>query len=78
VWGARFGHISAARSVRLIVAGGTITVFLAALALVSACTSGASSRPAVGTPDSYRVGERQLSFTEPAHVGPTNQHLGQF
>ena len=29
----------AAKSVRLIVASGTITVFLAALALVSACTS---------------------------------------
>ena len=80
--------LSAARSVRLIVASGTITVVLAALALVSACTShpqqhasppaaGAASRPAVGTPGSYRVGERQMSFTEPAHVGPAHQHLGQ-
>jgi len=79
--------VSAATSVRLIVASGTITVFLAALALVSACTSqpqptsppaaGASGRPAAGTPDSYRVGERQMSFTEPAHVGPAHQHLGQ-
>jgi hypothetical protein len=73
--------MSVARSIRLIVSSGTIAVFLVTLALVSACTShpqqqtspsatGASSGLAVGTPDSYRVGERQMSFTEPAHVGP--------
>jgi len=49
-----------------------------------------SSRPAVSRPSapapvaalvgalgSYRVGERQVTFAEPAHTGPAGQYLGQ-
>ena len=32
---------------------------------------------AVGTAGTYRVGERRMTFTEPAHVGVTGQHLGE-
>jgi dienelactone hydrolase len=32
---------------------------------------------AAGTIGRYRVGERQLTFTEPAHTGSTGQYLGQ-
>jgi dienelactone hydrolase len=31
----------------------------------------------VGVPGTYRVGERQMTFTEPAHVGVTGQQLGE-
>jgi predicted dienelactone hydrolase len=31
---------------------------------------------AVGVSGTYEVGERQMTFTEPAHVGVTGQHLG--
>jgi len=31
----------------------------------------------VGSYGSYRVGERQLTFIEPAHAGPAGQYLGQ-
>jgi dienelactone hydrolase len=30
----------------------------------------------VGIPGSYQVSQRQVTFTEPAHVGPTGEHLG--
>jgi predicted dienelactone hydrolase len=32
---------------------------------------------AVGAGGTYRTGERQVTFTEPAHTGPAGQHLGQ-
>jgi len=32
---------------------------------------------AVGTSGSYRVGERQVTFFEPAHIGPTGLDLGR-
>jgi fermentation-respiration switch protein FrsA (DUF1100 family) len=32
---------------------------------------------AVGIAGRYRVGERQLTFVEPPHTGPTGEHLGQ-
>ena len=32
---------------------------------------------AVGGEGSYRTGERQVTFTEPARTGPAGQHLGQ-
>ena len=32
---------------------------------------------AVGAGGTYRTGERQVTFTEPAHTGPPGQHLGQ-
>jgi fermentation-respiration switch protein FrsA (DUF1100 family) len=32
---------------------------------------------AVGGDGSYRTGERQVTFTEPARTGPAGQHLGQ-
>ena len=32
---------------------------------------------AVGGDGSYRTGERQVTFTEPAHTGPADQYLGQ-
>jgi fermentation-respiration switch protein FrsA (DUF1100 family) len=31
----------------------------------------------VGVPGHYQVGERQLTFVEPPHTGPTGQYLGQ-
>src|SRR5208282_6090311 len=31
---------------------------------------------ALGRPGRYRVGERQVTFTEPARTGPTGQYLG--
>ena len=46
-------------------------------------TRATSGRPATSTPGpsataagAYQVGERQLTFTEPAHTGPTGQRLG--
>jgi predicted dienelactone hydrolase len=36
----------------------------------------ATARPAPGEAGRYRVGQRQLTFTEPAHTGVTGQHLG--
>jgi dienelactone hydrolase len=36
-----------------------------------------TAAPAVGGSGTYRVGERQVTFTEPAHTGPAGQHLGQ-
>ena len=35
------------------------------------------TRAAVGGDGTYRVGETQQTFTEPAHTSPTGQHLGQ-
>jgi dienelactone hydrolase len=32
---------------------------------------------AIGVADRYGVGERRMTFTEPAHVGVTGQHLGE-
>lgn len=32
---------------------------------------------AVGTAGTYRVGERRMTFSEPAHAGVTGQHLGE-
>lgn len=32
--------------------------------------------PAVGGYGTYRVGQRQVTFTEPAHTGPAGQYLG--
>jgi len=40
-------------------------------------TSTPSPAAVVGVPGHYRVGERQLTFLEPAHTGPTGQYLGQ-
>jgi dienelactone hydrolase len=41
-------------------------------------TAGApGSIAAIGALGSYRVGERQVTFLEPAHIGPTGQGLGQ-
>jgi hypothetical protein len=40
-------------------------------------TSTPSPAVLVGVPGHYRVGERQLTFLEPAHTGPTGQYLGQ-
>jgi len=39
----------------------------------------ASTRPpaTVGIAGRYQVGERQLTFVEPPHTGPTGEHLGQ-
>jgi predicted dienelactone hydrolase len=37
----------------------------------------ASDRPAEGSAGRYQVGQRQLTFTEPAHTGVTGQHLGE-
>jgi dienelactone hydrolase len=37
---------------------------------------GAARAVSPGVAGRYRVGERQLVFTEPAHVGVTGQHLG--
>jgi predicted dienelactone hydrolase len=39
-------------------------------------TPGRTTAP-VGISGSYQVGERQVTFVEPAHIGPTGQHLGQ-
>jgi len=40
--------------------------------------AGGPGRTAVpGTVGSYQVGERQLTFVEPAHIGPAGQSLGQ-
>ena len=32
---------------------------------------------AIGGDRTYRIGKRQVTFTEPAHTGPAGQHLGQ-
>jgi dienelactone hydrolase len=32
---------------------------------------------AAGADGSYRTGQRQVTFTEPAHTGPAGQHLGE-
>ena len=40
-------------------------------------TSAPSPPAAVGIPGRYRIGERQLTFVEPPHTGPSGQHLGQ-
>jgi predicted dienelactone hydrolase len=44
-------------------------------------TPAASARPTTPAPAptaiTYRVGEEQVTFTEPAHKGPTGQHLGR-
>lgn len=47
-------------------------------AATSARPATSDPRPAaaVGVAGRYRVGERQLTFTEPAHTGVTGQHLG--
>ena len=37
----------------------------------------ASARPALGTAGRYQVGQRKLTFTEPAYTGVTGQHLGE-
>jgi dienelactone hydrolase len=53
---------------------------------VSAASAGPETRTpapapataaAVGAGGSYWTGERQVTFTEPAHTGPAGQHLGQ-
>jgi len=41
-----------------------------------AARAGAARAVSPGVAGRYRVGERQLVFTEPAHVGVTGQHLG--
>ena len=40
-------------------------------------TSTPSPAVVVGVPGHYRIGERQLTFLEPAHTGPTGQYVGQ-
>jgi len=40
-------------------------------------THARSGTAAVGAAGSYRVGERHVTFLEPAHAGPTGQYLGQ-
>ena len=40
-------------------------------------TSATSPPAAVGISGRYRVGERQLTFVEPPHTGPTGESLGQ-
>ncbi len=40
-------------------------------------TSTPSPPPTVGNAGRYQVGERQLTFVEPPHTGPTGEHLGQ-
>ncbi len=42
----------------------------------SAPASPSQSAAPVGIPGSYQVGAQQLTFTEPAHTGPTGQRLG--
>ena len=37
----------------------------------------ATARPAPGTAGRYQVGQRQLTFTEPAYTGVTGQHLDE-
>src|SRR5260370_11343120 len=38
---------------------------------------GLSRDPAVGGLGTYRVGERHMTFVEPAHGGPTGRYVGQ-
>ncbi len=40
-------------------------------------SSAPSPLAVVGIADRYRVSERQLTFLEPPHTGPTGEHLGQ-
>jgi dienelactone hydrolase len=40
-------------------------------------TSAPAPATAVGGADSYRTGEREVTFAEPAHAGPAGQYLGQ-
>jgi predicted dienelactone hydrolase len=42
-----------------------------------ATTAPATAVAAVGRGGSYRTGERQVTFAEPAHAGPAGQYLGQ-
>ena len=39
--------------------------------------AGPATTAAVGAGGTYRTGERQVTFTEPAHAGPAGQHLSQ-
>ena len=43
----------------------------------AAAPATAAAVGAVGAGGTYRTGERQVTFTEPAHTGPAGQHLGQ-
>jgi dienelactone hydrolase len=44
----------------------------------SADPTAAAGRSAdIGSAGTYRVGQWRMTFTEPAHTGPTGQHLGQ-
>jgi dienelactone hydrolase len=77
---------------RLLTASETIGVILVAMGVVSACADQpqrpaprpsrrevARARPTartLGTLGTYRVGHRQIVFVDPAHTGPTGQHLG--
>jgi predicted dienelactone hydrolase len=53
----------------------------AARPAASSLSRAASAAPvraaALGTAGTYRVGERRMTFTEPAHTGVTGQHLGE-
>ena len=40
-------------------------------------TASAGRTADIGSAGTYRVGQRRMTFTEPAHTGPTGQHLGQ-
>lgn len=40
-------------------------------------TSATPTAVAAGTAGTYEVGEREMTFTEPAHEGPTGESLGQ-
>jgi dienelactone hydrolase len=69
--------------------GGPSSHPAATAAATSAAASSAAATPSrtptaaparavsLGVPGTYRVGERQLTFTEPAHVGVTGQQLGE-
>src|SRR5260370_37741344 len=39
-------------------------------------TAAAGARPRIGVMGHFRTGLRQLTFTEPAHNGPTGEQLG--
>ena len=61
-------------------AAATTTAPPAKSATPSARPATSAASPAavtVGIAGHYRVGERQLTFAEPPHTGPTGEHLGQ-
>lgn len=45
-------------------------------AMPTPATASRADAAELGIPGSYRIGRRQVAFTEPGHVGPTGEHLG--